>query len=594
MNSNIRNFSIIAHIDHGKSTLSDRLLEYAHAVSPNQMHPQLLDDMDLERERGITIKAKSIRFPFVYNNETYIFNLIDTPGHVDFTYEVSRSLRACEGTILVVDATQGVEAQTFSNYLLAKKENLSIIPVINKIDLPNANIPGTIQQIRGLFGENVDILRVSAKTGEGVPELMKKIIEKVPPPPINLGVPLRALIFDSVYDSYKGVIIYLRIIDGVVKKGSKIRLLSVDKEFEVNDLGYFLLKPISTNSLSSGEVGYLVAGIKDVESVKIGDTVTTADSLNISPLPGFSEVKPFVFCGLYPVDNNEFPSLSKAIEKLHLNDPSFVYQLENSPIFGYGFRCGFLGVLHMDIVKERIQREYNLELVLTSPNVIYRVKTNNEELIEIDNPGKFPPYNNIRWVEEPMVKISVITPLKYLSQITELVKERRGKVLDILTLGEERVVANYKLPLAEMIVDFYDQLKSVSHGYASLDYQHIGWERGDLTKLEILIQNKPIDVFSLIVPQEKAFNIAHQMVNKLKAVIPRHIFAVSIQAKVKNKIVARQDIAPLRKDVISKCYGGDITRKRKLLEKQKVGKKRMKSIGQVDVPLEVFVKIVQK
>ena len=603
MREDIRNFSIIAHIDHGKSTLADRILEFTKAVSAREMRDQVLDDMDLEREKGITIKAKAIRLDYVASDgKKYTLNLIDTPGHVDFTYEVARSLVACEGTLLVVDACQGVEAQTLANAYLAKEDNLKIIPVINKIDLPNADIVSVKRQIMEIM--NVDegaILETSAKLGKGTKEVLEAIVHQIPPPRGSPDGPLSALVFDSVFDPYRGAVIYVRVFDGILRQGMKIEMVSTGKVFEVSELGVFHLKKmVSAPNLEAGEVGYLVAGIKDIHSVKIGDTIIDPSRPTAKPPYGrLREVKPFVFCGLYPVDSGDYEHLKKALERLRLNDASFEYQAEDS-VLGYGFRCGFLGLLHMEIIRERLEREYDLDLVITAPNVVYRIKKvkggkkkaspkEEGEIIYINNPADLPPENEIAEIAEPFVRVTIILPGEFLGAVMKLMEKRRAKFISMKYINPQRVILTYELPLAEMIAGFYDRLKSVSRGFASLDYQHIGYKAGDLAKLVILINYEPVEALSVILPREKAFYRAQKIAKELKEVIPRQQIPVPIQVKIENRIIARETIKAFRKDVIAKLYGGDVTRKRKLLEKQKEGKKKMKRLGKVDVPQEAFL-----
>jgi GTP-binding protein LepA len=601
LREDIRNFSIIAHIDHGKSTLADRILELTKAVSAREMRDQILDDMELEREKGITIKAKAVRLDYVASNgKKYILNLIDTPGHVDFTYEVARSLAACEGTLLLVDACQGVEAQTLANAYLAQESNLKIIPVINKIDLPNADRENVKHQIVEIMNvKETDILEISAKLGIGIKEVLEVVVQRIPPPGGFPDAPLSALIFDSVFDPYRGAVIYVRVFDGTLRPGMKIEMMSTGKVFEVTELGVFHLKMVSTPTLEAGEVGYVVAGIKDIHSVKIGDTITDPTRPTPKPYGKLREVKPFVFCGLYPVDSGDYEHLKKALERLRLNDASFEFQAEES-VLGYGFRCGFLGLLHMDIIKERLEREYNLDLVITSPNVVYRIKkvkggkkkikTSAEgEIIYINNPADLPPENEIEEIAEPFVKATIILPGEFLGAVMKLMEKRRAKFNSMKYINPQRVILTYELPLAEMIGGFYDRLKSVSHGFASLDYQHMGYKPQDLVKLMIVINYEPIGALSVILPREKAYNRAEKITRELKEVIPRQQFPVPVQAKIENRIIARETIKAFRKDVTAKLYGGDVTRKRKLLEKQKEGKKKMKKIGKVDVPQEAFL-----
>jgi len=601
LKENIRNFSIIAHIYHGKSTLADRILEFTKAVSPREMRDQVLDDMDLEREKGITIKAKAVRLDYIAGDgKRYTLNLIDTPGHVDFTYEVARSLAACEGTLLVIDAAQGVEAQTLANAYLARENNLKIIPVINKIDLPNADKENVKRQIMEIInvGEE-DILETSAKLGIGTKEVLETIVRQIPPPSGSPDAPLSALIFDSVFDPYRGAVIYVRVFNGTLRPGMKIEMMSTGKVFEVTELGVFHLKMVSSPRLEAGEVGYVVAGIKDIHSVKIGDTIKDPMNPAGEPCAKLREVKPFVFCGLYPVDTGDYEHLKKALERLRLNDASFEYQAEDS-VLGYGFRCGFLGLLHMDIIKERLEREYNLNLVITAPNVVYRVKrvkggkksakdSEKGEIIYINNPAHLPPQNEIAEIAEPFVKATIILPSEFLGAVMKLMEKRRAKFDSMKYINPQRVVLSYELPLAEMIAGFYDRLKSVSRGFASLDYQHIGYRLQDLVKLVIFINYEPIEALSVIVPRDKAYYRGERIASELKQVIPRQQFPVPIQAKIENRIIARETIKAFRKDVTAKLYGGDVTRKIKLLEKQKEGKKKLKKIGKVDVPQEAFL-----
>lgn len=589
----IRNFCIIAHIDHGKSTIADRLLEYTHTISLREMRNQILDGMDLERERGITIKAKAVRMNYTdENGKQYILNLIDTPGHVDFTYEVSRALAACEGALLIVDASQGVEAQTLANTYLARQANLRIIPVINKIDLPTADVESTYIQMR----EGLDIadepILASAKEGKGFKEIVEAVIRDIPPPKGDPAKPLSALIFDSFYDSYRGVIIIVRVIDGHIKKGMKISMISSGAEYEVLETGYMKIKMFETKILDSGEVGYVVAGIKDIHDIKIGDTITETDRPTKHPHPGYKDIKPFVFAGLYPVSTSDYDALKTALEKLRLSDSSLFYGPETSLALGFGFRCGFLGSLHLEIVKERLEREFGLNLLITAPNVVYKIVTQKES-IEIDNPAKFPPFGDILEILEPYVLATIICPTDYLGPVLELCQKKRGKQILLRYLDVKTIILKYELPLAEIIVGFYDTLKSVSKGYASFDYEHIGLRPGDLVKLEIMINGEVIDAFSLIVHKDNAHTTAHFVAEKLRSIIPRQMFEIPIQAKVNNKIIARENIAAMRKDVLAKCYGGDITRKRKLLEKQKEGKKRMRQFGKVEIPPEAFVAVLK-
>ncbi|MDR1951930.1 MAG: translation elongation factor 4 [Elusimicrobiota bacterium] len=591
--SDIRNFCIIAHIDHGKSTLADRLLEYTGTISKREMKDQILDGMELERERGITIKAKAIKMNYKdKNSKEYILNLIDTPGHVDFTYEVSRALAACEGAVLVIDAAQGVEAQTLANTMLAKNASLKIIPVINKIDLPTADIDGAYEQMKeGLEIYDEPIL-ASAKDGVGISEIIDAVIEKIPPAKVDDESPLSALIFDSFYDSFKGVIIIVRVFEGIVKKGMKIKFMASGGEYEVLEAGYMKIKPVEAESINSGEVGYICAGIKDIHDIKIGDTVTESARPTKHRHSGYKEIHPFVFAGLYPFSSSDYEGLKTALEKLQLSDSSLTYFSETSAALGFGFRCGFLGSLHLEIVKERLEREFNLNLLVTSPNVVYKVKVKNQILV-IDNPAKFPNAADIEEIWEPYVEATIICPLEFIGALLDLCQKKRGKQTQMKYLNTKIVVLKYHLPLAEIIVGFYDALKSVSKGYASFDYEHIESQTGDLVKLEIMINSEVVDAFSIIVHRDKAQNAAHYLTGKLRSIIPRHMFEIPIQAKINNKIIARENIAAMRKDVLAKCYGGDITRKRKLLEKQKEGKRKMRQFGRVEIPPEAFVAMLK-
>jgi GTP-binding protein LepA len=589
----IRNFCIIAHIDHGKSTLADRLLEFTGTISLRDMRAQILDGMDLERERGITIKAKAVRMDYTDEaGKKYVLNLIDTPGHVDFTYEVSRSLAACEGALLVVDASQGVEAQTLANTYLARQSKLKIIPVINKIDLPTADVESTYIQMREGLEIEEDPILASAKSGIGIKEIVDAVIKDVPPPRGDASEPLSALIFDSFYDPYRGVIMIVRVIDGKMKAGIKITMMASGAEHEVLELGYMKIKMFPAESLEAGEVGYIVAGIKDIHHVQIGDTITETNRPTIHPHAGYKEVKPFVFAGLYPISSSHYNDLKNALEKLQLSDSSLAYVPETSLALGFGFRCGFLGSLHLEIVKERLEREFGLDLLLTAPNVIYQVTTQ-KGTFSIDNPAKWPLYGDIIEIQEPYVTATIICPGDYLGPLLDLCQKRRGKQTLLKYLDVKTVILKYELPLSEIIVGFYDALKSVSKGYASFDYEFIGNQPGDLVKLEILINGEVVDAFSLIVHRDTASTVAHFMAEKLRAIIPRQMFEIPIQAKVNNKVIARENIAAMRKDVIAKCYGGDISRKRKLLEKQKEGKKRMRQFGRVDIPPEAFVAVLK-
>ncbi|HZD60072.1 MAG TPA: translation elongation factor 4 [Anaerolineae bacterium] len=591
----IRNFSIIAHIDHGKSTLADRLLEATNTLSEREMMDQVLDSMDLERERGITIKARAVRINYTAKDgQEYILNLIDTPGHVDFTYEVSRSLAACEGALLVVDAAQGVEAQTLANAFLALENDLEIVPVINKIDLPSAEperVAGEIEE--SLAIDASDALMVSAKTGEGTADVLEAIVQKIPEPKGDPEAPLKALIFDSFFDSYRGVIVFIRVVDGSIAKGQKIRMMATGRVAEVEEIGVLRPEMEKVERLSTGEVGYLIAGIKDVRDSKVGDTITNAKHGATEPLPGYREAKPMVFCGLYPVDGGQYEDLRDALAKLQLNDPAMVYEPETSSALGFGFRCGFLGLLHMEIIKERLEREYDLELVATAPSVAYRITKTNGERITIRNPSEMPQPHEIERMEEPFVSTVVLLPSDYVGTVMELCQERRGEFKNMQYLSKTRVELQYDLPLAEILLDFFNQLKSRTRGYASLDYELKGYKVTELVRLDILLAGTPVDAFSCIVPKERAYQRGKELVAKLREVIPRQMFEVPIQAAIGSKIVSRETIKAKRKDVLAKCYGGDITRKRKLLEKQKEGKRKMKQVGRVEVPQEAFMQVLR-
>ncbi|MEW6738316.1 MAG: translation elongation factor 4 [Nitrospirota bacterium] len=593
MSKNIRNFSIIAHIDHGKSTLADRLLEITGALSSREMTEQVLDSMDLERERGITIKAHAVRLNYkAGDGNSYILNLIDTPGHVDFSYEVSRSLASCEGSLLVVDATQGVEAQTLANTYLAVEHNHEIIPVINKIDLPGAEPERVKGQIEDAIGIDCsEAILASAKEGIGIKEILEAIVKKVPPPKGIDASPLRALIFDSWFDNYQGVIVLVRIFDGVIRPGMKIKLMATDKEYEVTKVGVFTPKMQEALQLSSGEVGYIIAGIKNVGDTKIGDTITDANKPAERALPGYKEIKPMVFCGLYPIETHQYEDLKTSLEKLRLNDSSFSFEPETSSALGFGFRCGFLGLLHMEIIKERLEREFELSLISTAPTVIYRVTDMAGKEVYMDNPSSLP--DRYQKIEEPFVNVTIFVPQTYIGQILDLCQEKRGIQKEFSYISQDRIMVTYELPLNEILWDFYDRLKSVSKGYASMDYEFLGYRESSLIKLDILLNGEPVDALSLIVHKDKAYYKGRQIAEKLREVIPRQLFEIAIQAAIGGKVIARESVKALRKNVLAKCYGGDITRKRKLIEKQKEGKKRMKQIGKVEIPQEAFLSVLQ-
>jgi GTP-binding protein LepA len=593
--SKIRNFSIIAHIDHGKSTLADGLIQATGALSDREMKAQVLDSMDIERERGITIKAQTVRLNYkALDGQIYQMNLIDTPGHVDFSYEVSRSLAACEGAILVVDAAQGVEAQTLANVYLALDNNLEIIPVLNKIDLPSADPEGVKTQIEDGIGIDCsEIIHASAKTRVGITDILEAIVKKIPPPKGNSEGPLRALVFDSWFDIYQGVVVLCRIMDGSIRKGERIQFMSNQAQYEVLKLGYFTPSAFELNELTAGEVGYFVCGIKSIKDVSVGDTITSAKKPATEPLSGFQKVKPMVFAGIYPVDSQDFKNLEVALEKLTLNDSSLTYETESSAALGFGFRCGFLGLLHMEIVQERLEREFNLNLITTAPTVVYRVFLNTGEQLELENPTDLPDPTRIAKLEEPCVKITLHTPAEFIGSIMKLCESKRGSQISLDYLTEKKVMLNYKLPMNEMVIDFYDKLKTITRGYASMEYEIIGYDEADLVKLDIMINGDPIDALSLIVHRSQAQNKGRSLCAKMKELIPRQQFQIAIQAAIGAKIVARETISAIRKDVTAKCYGGDISRKRKLLDKQKEGKKRMKQIGTVDVPQEAFLAILK-
>jgi GTP-binding protein LepA len=591
----LRNFAIIAHIDHGKSTLSDRLLEFTGSVTGREMQAQILDDMDLERERGITIKAHAVRMMYkAHDGNTYQLNLIDTPGHVDFSYEVSRSLASCEGALLVVDASQGVEAQTLANAYLAINHGLEIIPVINKIDLPSADIMRTQEAIEKAVGlDATDAIPVSAKTGQGVDEVLEAIVHRLPAPTGNPDAPLQALIFDSWFDSYRGVIVLVRVMQGTMRKGQRIRLMSNGKAFEVESMGVLMPKPVEIGELLAGEVGFFAATIKTVSDTKIGDTVTDDTRPAAAQLPGFEDIKPMVFAGLYTVDSHEHTLLRDALEKLRLNDSSFFFEPESSVALGFGFRCGFLGLLHMEIIQERLEREYQLDLITTAPGVRYHILMTDGSVMEVDNPSRWPEPGNIDSIREPVITAKILTNEEYVGGIFKLVEEKRGKQLNFEYVTSSRVLLTYELPLNEIVLDFYDRLKSISRGYASLDYQLAGEWESPMVKLDILVSGEPVDALSIIVHKDFAYERGRALVSKMRELIPRQQFEVAIQAAIGAKIISRETVSPLRKNVLAKCYGGDITRKRKLLEKQKEGKKRMKRIGKVDIPQEAFLAVLR-
>ena len=591
----IRNFSIIAHIDHGKSTLADRLLELTSALPKREMSEQVLDSMDLERERGITIKAHSVRLLYdASDGNRYQFNLIDTPGHVDFSYEVSRSLAACEGALLVVDASQGVEAQTLANTYLAVNNNLAIIPVINKIDLPGAEVERTREQIEhALAIEGTDALLVSAKRGTGVPEVLEAVVERIPPPAGSPEAPLRALIFDSWFDTYRGAIVVMRVMEGTIRTGQTIRLWSNGQDYPVEELGIRTPKHQRVDALCAGEVGYLIAGIKRIADTKIGDTITDAVSPAAGPLAGFEEIKPMVFAGFFPVESSQYDALREAMEKLRLNDSSFFFDPETSAALGFGFRCGFLGLLHREIIQERLEREFGLELITTAPGVRYRIQSHNGKVWEVENPAKYPPVQEIERVEEPMLTALILTPVEYLGPILKLVEERRGTQKGFEYLSTERVLLTYELPLNEIVMDFHDRLKSISRGYASFDYQPSGYQASDLVKVDLFVAGEPVDALSFISHRDQAFHRGRTLCEKMRKLIPRQMFEVAIQASIGSRVISRENVAPLRKNVLAKCYGGDVSRKRKLLEKQREGKKRMKRVGRVDIPQEAFLAVLK-
>ena len=587
---NIRNFCIIAHIDHGKSTLADRILEYTGAIDKREMKDQILDNMELERERGITIKLNAVRLKY----KDYILNLIDTPGHVDFTYEVSRSMAACEGAILIVDAAQGIEAQTLSNIYLAIENNLEIIPVINKIDLPSADIPKRILELNKMFGfKEEEIILTSAKTGEGIPKLMEAIIERVPYPVNKYDDKLRCLIFDSYFDSYLGVVSLIRVVSGSVKVGDTIKMVTTGASYEVTEIGYHTPKKEKVNILKAGEVGFLSASIKSIDNVRVGDTITLASNPVNEGLPGYKVLKPMVFCGLYPIDSKKYPSLREALEKLKLNDASLSFEPETSQTLGFGFRTGFLGLLHLDIITERIEREFNVDIIATAPSVVYEITLTDGSIIYVDNPSEFPPKVKINMIKEPYIKTNIYVPNEYIGSIMELCQEKRGTYISTEYIDNTRVNIHYEIPLSEIVYDFFDKLKSYTKGYASFDYEIIGNKISDLVKMDIMLNGETVDALSVIVHKDFAYKRGRVIVDNLKEIIPRQLFEVPVQAVIGSKVIARSDIKAMRKDVLAKCYGGDITRKRKLLEKQKEGKKKMKTIGKVDIPKEAFLSVLK-
>ncbi len=592
---NIRNFSVIAHIDHGKSTLADRFLELTGALQAREMEAQVLDAMDLERERGITIKAHPVRLYYTAKSgEKYVLNLIDTPGHVDFSYEVTRSLAACEGALLLVDASQGVEAQTLANAYLAVENDLDIIPVINKIDLPGAQPEEARRQIQEIIGlDGSGAILASAKAGTGVPEILEAIVHRLPPPQGVPDAPLKALIFDSWYDAYRGVVIVVRVIDGVIRPGMKIRLMAEGQDYESLQVGVFTPRAVEVSELGVGEVGFLVANIKKISDAKIGDTITETARQTAEPFPGFKELKPMVFAGLYPVEGHEYPELRDALEKLRLNDASFFYEPETSAALGFGFRCGFLGLLHMEIVQERLEREFNMDLVTTAPGVLYRVTTTDGNVEEIDSPAKLPDAGRIEKIEEPIITAMILTPAEFVGGILQLCQDKRGVQKTIEYLASDRVLVTYELPFNEVVLDFYDRLKTISRGYASLDYHVTGFWPSPLVKLDILVNGDPVDALSVIVHRDTAYERGRALVSKMRELIPRQMFEVAIQAAIGSRIIARESVKALRKNVLAKCYGGDISRKRKLLEKQKEGKKRMKRVGKVEIPQEAFLAVLK-
>ena len=589
---NIRNFCIIAHIDHGKSTLADRILEKTNAISKRELKEQMLDDMDIERERGITIKLNAVQIKYQYNNDDYYLHLIDTPGHVDFSYEVSRSLAACEGALLVVDAAQGIEAQTLANLYLALDNNLTVIPVINKIDLPSADVPKVLEELENVGFSKDEVILTSAKTGVGIDDLLKAIIEKIPAPTGDVNAPLKALIFDSIFDPYRGVITSIRVVDGSIKVGDKFLMMETNASYDVIGLSIDTPKEKEVKELKAGEVGYLYASIKSIENVKVGDTITLDNNRAEEKLPGYKEMKPMVYCGLYPIEANKFEDLREALEKLKLNDAALSFEPETSKALGFGFRCGFLGLLHMEIIEERIEREFNIDLIATSPSVIYEVLLTDRTKMIIDSPTKMPDRSLISKTYEPYVKASIFSPKEYIGSIMELCQNKRGTFINMDYLDSARVTIYYKIPLSEIVYDFFDKLKSYTKGYASFDYEFIGYEESNLVKMDILLNGEVVDALSVIVHKDFAYQRGKVVVEKLKEIIPRQMFEVPVQAAIGTHVIARVNIKAMRKNVLAKCYGGDVTRKKKLLEKQKAGKKRMKQIGSVEVPQEAFLSIL--
>ncbi len=591
----IRNFSIVAHIDHGKSTLADRILEVTGALRPREMEDQVLDSMDLERERGITIKAQAVRLQYTsVSGQDYILNLIDTPGHVDFSYEVTRSLKACEGALLLVDASQGVEAQTLANAYLAVESDLEVIPVINKIDLPGAQVEEARRQIRDVVGLDAsEAILTSAKEGTGIKEVLEAVIARVPPPRGSRDAPLKALIFDSWYDSYRGVVVLVRILAGELQERTKVRLMALGEDYEVEQVGVFSPKPVVTETLGAGEVGFVIAGIKHASHARIGDTLTEVTRPTETPFPGFKEMRPVVFAGLYPVEGHQYPELREALEKLRLNDSSFFFEPETSAALGFGFRCGFLGLLHMEIVQERLEREFNMDLVTTAPGVLYRVTMTSGNVQEVDSPAKLPGTSEIQRIEEPVITAMILTPAEHVGATLRLCQEKRGVQKKLEYLSSNRVLVTYELPFSEVVLDFYDRLKTLSRGYASLDYQVSGFWESPLVKLDVLVNGEPVDALSMIVHRDTAYERGKAFANKIRELIPRQMFEVAIQAAIGGRIIARESVKALRKNVLAKCYGGDISRKRKLLEKQREGKKRMKRVGRVEIPQEAFLAILK-